>query len=88
MALVSSGIEVFHETCWIKGIFFPSPSLIFRYTALNLSKKNTFSEQQSIKSSLLRAPVRKVSHEVVEEEEVVTVTVLLGEKPFNNQTQE
>lgn len=55
------------------------------YTTLNLSK-NTFSKKQSIKNKLLRAPVRSVSYEIMEEKESATVTTLLGEKPYNNET--
>lgn len=56
------------------------------YTTLNFSKK-TYSEQQGIKNKLLRAPVRNVSCEIMEEKELAAVTVLLGEKPFHNETQ-
>lgn len=70
----------------LKGFFLPSPYLIFMYTTPNFSKK-TYSEQQGIKNKLLRAPVRNVSCEIMEEKEPAAVTVLLGEKPFHNETQ-
>lgn len=55
------------------------------YTTLNLSK-NTFSKKQSIKNKLLRALVRSVSCEIMEEKESAAVTMLLGETPYNNET--
>lgn len=55
------------------------------YTTLNLSI-NTLSKKQGIKNKLLRAPVRSVSCEIMEEKESAAVAVLLGEKPFHTET--
>jgi len=65
--------------------FFSLPVSNFYVYNTELVQK-TCSKQQGIKNKLLRATVRNMSCEIMEEKEPAAVTVVLAEKPLCNET--